>query len=286
MSVTLKDIKLSLERFGFCHGDKIMVHSSLSSFGWVEGGAETVIRALMELLGEDGTILMPSFNHGKPFEDSGAGFYDPYETPCTNGRIPDTFWRIDGVCRSLDPTHPFAAWGKNASTYTKNHHLTLTMGEDSPLGLIMRDDGYQINFGTTHRTTTAKHLAEMINRSPCLGYRTESYPVRLKDGRIVYHRTWGWREKACPLTDSGEYIELEMERTGLQKKGYIGKSLVTYFKIKDLVKVVLMILERGYKEDPPCKYCNIRPRKTKFTLQSDWKESNSIEQLKKEILNS
>ncbi len=195
MSVTLKDIKLSLERFGFCRGDRIMVHSSLSSFGWVEGGAETVIKALMELVGEEGTILMPSFNHGTPFESCGAGFYDPYETPCINGKIPDTFWRMDGVYRSLDPTHPFAAWGKDALRYTKHHHLTLTMGEDSPLGLIMRDGGYQINFGTTHSTTTAKHLAEMINRSPCLGYRTESYPVKLKDGKIVYHRTWGWREK-------------------------------------------------------------------------------------------
>lgn len=284
MSVTLEDIKSSLKSFGFRSGDKIMVHSSLSSFGWVEGGAETVIRALMELVGEKGTILMPSFNHGIPFEDSSVGFYDPCETPCVNGRIPDTFWRMDGVYRSLNPTHPFAAWGKDAERYIKNHHLTLTMGEDSPLGLIMRDGGYQINFGTTHSTTTAKHLAEMINRSPCLGYRTESYPVKLANGKIVYHRTWGWRQRACPLTDSGEYIEIEMESAKLQKKGYIGKSLVTYFKLKDLIKVVLMILERGYNGNPPCKYCNIRPRKTKFTCPSDWKEIDNIERIKNEIL--
>ncbi len=284
MSVTLEDIKSSLKSFGFRRGDRIMVHSSLSSFGWVEGGAETVIKALMDVVGNEGTILMPSFNHGAPFEDSSTGFYDPSQTPCTNGRIPDTFWRMEGVYRSLDPTHPFAAWGKDAERYTKNHHLTLTMGEDSPLGLIMRDDGYQINFGTTHATTTAKHLAEMINRSPCLGYRTESYPVKLSNGKIAYHRTWGWRESACPLTDSGKYIEIEMERAKLQKKGYIGKSLVTYFKLKDLIKIVLTILERGYDGNPPCRCCNIRPRKTKFTCPSDWKDMHDIEQIKKEIL--
>ena len=33
------------------------------------------------------------------------------------------------------------------------------------------------------------------------------------------HRTWGWRERGCPLTDSGEYIEIEIEKRKLQKKG-------------------------------------------------------------------
>ena len=179
MSITSKDIRSGLEKFGFGRGDRLMIHSSLSSFGWVEGGAETVIAALMDLVGPEGTILMPSFNHGAPFSAGKSGVYDPLETPCTNGRIPDTFWRIAGVHRSLNPTHAFAAWGRDAERYMRDHHLTLTMGEDSPLGLLTRDGGYQLNIGTAHHTTTAKHLAETMNRSPCLGYRTEAYPVRL-----------------------------------------------------------------------------------------------------------
>ena len=276
MSIKSEHIKTGLESFGFGLGDKIMLHSSLSSLGWVEGGAEAVINAFMELVGSEGTILTPSFNHGSIFYKSGSGIFDPLQTPCTNGRIPDTFWRMKGVYRSLNPTHSFAAWGKNAEKYTKNHHETLTMGEDSPLGLLTRDNGYQINLGTTHHTTTAKHLAETIKRSPCLGYRTEVYPVKLPDGDIVYHRTWGWRERSCPITDSGEYIEAEMERLKLQKKGYIGKSLVTYFKIKDLIKVVLNLLDNGYAGFPPCSQCAIRPQRTQFTKASDWSDEGKI----------
>jgi len=268
--IRLEDIKSSLEGFGFGNGSRIMVHSSLSSFGWVEGGAAAVIKALMKLVGPNGTILMPSFNHGAPFDSS--GIYDPLSTPCLNGRIPDTFWRMKGVYRSLNPTHPFAAWGKDAKRYTENHHLTLTMGEDSPLGLLARDDGYQINIGTTHGATTAKHLAETIKRVPCLGYRTEEYPVRLPYGNIVYHRTWGWRERACPLTDSGEYIETEMETLKLQKKGYIGRSTVTYFRLKDLLEAVTSILDDGYNGQPSCDNCRIRPRKVNSTCPSDWVE--------------
>ncbi|HGJ64927.1 TPA: AAC(3) family N-acetyltransferase [bacterium] len=272
MPITQEDIKAKLLVFGFRKGDRIMVHSSLRSFGHVVGGAEAVIKALIDVVGETGIIMMPSFNHGAPFSPNGSGIFDPKETPTTNGKIPDTFWRIKGVFRSLNPTHAFSAWGKDAERYTKDHHLTLTMGEESPLGMIALDGGYQINFGTTHGTTTAKHLAETINRSPCLGYRTEEYPVRLPDGSIAYHRTWGWRESACPITDSGEYIEIEMEKQKLQKKGYIGDALVTYFRLWNLIKVIFDMLDNGYAGFPPCSKCSIRPRAVAETRPSDWKE--------------
>jgi aminoglycoside N3'-acetyltransferase len=273
MKVSWKVIKTGIENFGLGRGSRIMVHSSLSSFGWVTGGAKAVINALMESVGTEGTILMPSFNHGAPFRKGGTGIYDPLKTRCTSGRIPDTFWRMGNVYRSLNPTHPFAAWGKDAERYTKNHHLTLTMGENSPLGLLARDDGYQINMGTTHHTTTAKHLAETVNRSPCLGYRTEEYPVKLPDGRLAYHRAWGWRERSCPLTESGEHIESEMERLKLQHKRYIGKSLATCFRLRDLLKAVLNLLEKGYLGFPPCSRCPIQPQKTAVTRDSDCKDA-------------
>ncbi len=157
--MTSQEIQLGLEELGLHRDMRIMVHSSLSSFGWVEGGAESVIHALLAVVGAEGTIMMPSFNHGAPFQQKGPGIYDPLQTPTTNGRIANTFWRMPGVFRSLNPTHPYAVWGADAERYTRHHHLTLTMGEDSPLGLLTRDDGYQLNLGTTHHTTTAKHFA-------------------------------------------------------------------------------------------------------------------------------
>ena len=273
MGVTSEDIRVGLEDFGLGSGDRIMVHSSLSSFGWVEGGAKAVIKALMDLVGTEGTILMPSFNHRAPFQEGGSGIFDSLKTPCENGRIPDTFWRMPNVRRSLNPTHPFAAWGKDSERYTKDHHNTLTMGENSPLDLIARDGGYQLNIGTTHNTTTAKHVAETINRAPCLGYRTEMYPVKLPDGRVVQHRSWSWREHACPIT-TGEHIEAGMERLNLQKKAYIGKSLVTCFKLRDLLKVVFNLINSGCAGFPPCSRCPIQPQKNNVTCPSDWSDEN------------
>jgi aminoglycoside N3'-acetyltransferase len=144
------------------------------------------------------------------------------------------------------------------------------MGEESPLGLLARAGGLQINLGTTHQTTTAKHVAEMMRRVPCLGQRTEGYPVRLPDGQVVEHRTWGWRAANCPLTESGELIEAEMQSRGGQRQAQIGAARVTVFRVQDLLEAVWSLLDHGSGPHPPCARCPIRPRHVAATRVSDW----------------
>ena len=134
--LTHSQIVAGLRELGLPAGAGVMVHSSLKSFGQVEGGARTVVEALMEVLTSQGTLLMPTFNHEAPFFEGGPGYYHPTETPTVNGAIPDFFWRMPGVRRSLDPTHPFAAWGQErASLY--------------PVPPPHADDGARVTAGST-----------------------------------------------------------------------------------------------------------------------------------------
>jgi len=114
-------------------------------------------------------------------QEGGPGYYHPGETPTTDGAIPDAFWRMPGVQRSLDPTHAFAAWGKDSLRYTRFHHRTLTMGPESPLGLLQRDGGYGLLLGVGYYANTFHHVVEMSTAAPCLGRRSEAYPVILPD---------------------------------------------------------------------------------------------------------
>jgi aminoglycoside 3-N-acetyltransferase len=60
----------------------LLVHSSLSSFGYVESGAETVINALMEAISDSGALLMPSFPSGSEYELARKGItFDVVTTP-------------------------------------------------------------------------------------------------------------------------------------------------------------------------------------------------------------
>jgi aminoglycoside 3-N-acetyltransferase len=268
-TVTGADIIAGLRELGLTPGAGVMVHSSLKSFGRVEGGARTVIAALMELITPAGTLVMPSFNHGRAFEEGQPGYYAPWETPTWNGAIPDLFWRMPEVLRSLAPTHAFAAWGKNARRYTVFHHRTLTMGPQSPLGLLWKDGGYGLLLGVGYGANTFHHVVETTVGAPCLGPRTEAYPVRLPDGRSVMGRTWGWREGTCPFTKVGQYHR-EMRARGLDRTRFIGNSRVTLFWLQDCFEIAARILENGADGCPSCSRCPIRPQRTSWTVPSDW----------------
>ena len=268
-----KEIIAGLQQLKNLPGARVMVHSSLRSFGQVEGGARTVISALMDVITPQGTLMMPSFNHATAFEDGAPGVYDPEETPTINGAIPDLFWRLPGVRRSLDPTHPIAAWGQDSLRYTQFHHRTLTMGLQSPLGMLYQDGGWGLLLGVGYGSNTFHHVVETALAAPCLGLRSEAYPVRLRDGKIVLGRTWGWREGACPFTDQSAYPEI-MEKLGLHQVEDIGSCRATFFKLKDCFDVIAELLQHGKDGVPGCHGCPIRPRRDKHTVEPDWDSQN------------
>ncbi len=262
----------SFRALGVSAGAGVMVHSSLRSFGQVKGGASTVALALMDAITSEGTLMMPSFNHGAPWEAGGAGVYDPRVTPTTNGAIPDAFWRMPGIFRSLDPTHPFAAWGKHAQRYTQFHHRTLTMGPVSPLGLMLQDDGYVLLLGVNYTSNTFHHCVETMLNVPCLGKRSEAYAVQLPDGRSVTGRTWGWRNAPCPFTDGNRYADVIQTR-GLHRQAQIGDCTATLFRMRDCFAVVADVLRNGRDGFPPCSGCSNRPRVVEQTVASDWDDA-------------
>lgn len=271
-TVTKADVIAGLRDLGLGPGVGLIVHSSLKSFGRVEGGAETVITALMEVITPAGTLVMPSFNHGAPFNPGGVGYFHPGETPTTTGLIPETFRRRADVYRSLDPTHAFAAWGKHARRYVEFHHRTLTMGAESPLGLLHADGGLGLLIGVGYSANTFHHVVETAMGVPCLGRRTEAYPVVLPDGGRVEGRTWGWRERPCPLTDAGGYGGL-MAARGLQKERTVGQSRLVFFCLADCYTTIAEILREGKDGHASCARCPTRPRRTRRTVPTDWDEA-------------
>jgi aminoglycoside N3'-acetyltransferase len=265
--VTRAEIAAALRGLGLTAGAGVMVHSSLKSFGRVEGGPPAVIAALMEVLTPEGTLLMPSFNHNAPFDEGGPGYYDPRETPTSNGAIPDAFWRMDGVLRSLDPTHPIAAWGKHARRYIEGHHRTLTMGPLSPLGLLAAEGGFGLLLGVGYGANTFHHVVEMSTGAPCLGQRSEAYPVHLPDGRVVLGRTWGWRRRSCPITDHTRYAPAMQD---VQRLAQIGGCTAMFFRLQDCYDVIAPMLRDGLGKYPPCNRCPVRPRRAAQTTAPDW----------------
>ena len=259
--VTKPDLINGLKQVGLTPGMNVMVHSSLSKFGYVKGGADTIIDALMEIITEQGTLLFPTFVHDTCHENN--EIFDVRSTPSTNGIIPNAFLKRDGVFRSNAPTHAFAAWGKNKEKYILNHENVDTMGEGSPLDLLMKDGGYCLLLGVNYHANTFHHCVEMLEGVHCIGIKTELFPMITRTGEEKQIYSWGWRERKCPINDDALYSS---KMSSIDSKVQIGDATVTLYKLPDGYKIIAQTMKQGIDGFPSCKDCPIMPRVIKYSV--------------------
>jgi aminoglycoside 3-N-acetyltransferase len=159
------DLVITLKSLGVTEGMKIMVHSSLSGIGYVEGGAETVIKALIDIIGFDGLILMPAppISATNIDKTNIVETFDVLNTKCTTGIICETFRKTHGVYRSLHPTHSVLAYGRQAEWVTSGHHVDKTpFGPNSPFARLLKLNGSILGLGLDVRWITFYHHFEDI----------------------------------------------------------------------------------------------------------------------------
>lgn len=167
--VSKEDILFSLDLMNIQKGDKLLVHSALSSIGHVDGGADTVIDALLESVGEEGTVVMSTL----------TGWFEPFDadrTPSTVGKISETFRQRENAFRSLHPVHSVAAIGKDAEYITAGHDKCETgCGPGSPYHKLKDLGGKVMLLGVDMDRNTIMHaLEEEIN---AVYLRTLDIPV-------------------------------------------------------------------------------------------------------------
>ena len=157
--ITRESLSRGFLAAGVRRGGVLLVHSSLSSFGRVDGGADTVIDALLDALGPDGTLCVPTLSY--LFVDADRPEFDVTQTPTNLGAIPNTFRQRPGVLRSLHPTHSVAALGPAAARITGDHWRdTSPVGPHSPFTALAALGGQVAFLGCGARCNTSIHGVE------------------------------------------------------------------------------------------------------------------------------
>jgi aminoglycoside 3-N-acetyltransferase len=249
--VTTADIAAGLRRLGLRRGDKVVVHSSLSSFGFVDGGAYAVLDALMEVVGQTGTLVFPTFNHGRYMP------FDRNASPSFNGRLTETFRHLPGVIRGNHPTHAYAVWGRDVSRYTRDNHRAITWGDTSPLGRLIADGGWVLLLGVGHVSSTAQHHAEVAHRVKCLGLDTLPSYILDDEGEKTATVGPSWRDGQCLYTH--QIHEARTRRLGAVRDTYIGGAHIQLFRGSQTLKAIGQLL-RGETGVDYCPTCERRPR--------------------------
>ncbi len=235
--VTTESIKKDLAEIGVKPGMVLIVHSSLSKIGWISGGPVAVILSLEDVLGPEGTLVMPTHSGdlSDPEEWSNPPVpqdwkeiirqtmpaFGPEITPTRGvGRIAESFRSQKDVLRSNHPHMSFAARGKFSSLIIENHSLDFGLGEESPLARIYELDGWILLLGVGHDSNTSLHLAE--HRSEFIGKKEikQGAPI-LKNGERQWVRIRDWQEHSEDFADLGKAYQ---KAGGTLLKGKIGMA--------------------------------------------------------------
>jgi len=153
-------------------GAHLVVHCSLSAFGNLEGGAAALCQALMQMVTDAGTLLMPAFTYAETlFPPRGRALPFQLGLPVSReiGTVPEAFRRLPGVVRSSHPTHSFAAWGRSAREVLSTQRDNNLLGPLKKLNLMQ---GHALMLGTRLHSATVLHLAEERAGVPYLERRT------------------------------------------------------------------------------------------------------------------
>jgi len=184
--LTKENLVQDLKNLGVKSGDHLYIHTALKSIGDIDGGAETLIDALLTAVGEQGTIAVPT--HTCSFEDAPFGTtpYDKTKTDGILGVFPNILWKHPQAKRSGHGSHSTAAIGKLAEYLTENHDPTHALGENSPLYRLYKSGGKILLLGVGMNRVTILHMAESMAKVPYV--------------KLPYNASWGFDV----LVNSGE----------------------------------------------------------------------------------
>jgi aminoglycoside 3-N-acetyltransferase len=212
-----------LRRLGLAEGDLVCVHSSLSGVGYLVRGADTVIDALLAVVGERGTVMMPTFCGGDStyrYVSAGPPPFDPEGSPITTGALPDRFRRCLGVRRSLHPTHSVAARGPLAERLIAGHERSATpFGDGTPYARLEELGGKVLLLNSNANSLMHRAQEEMDWPNHYRPGRV-ALQVLAPDGQRTVHtavHSPGYCHKvALPGREEGELRLLHMPWYGLQ----------------------------------------------------------------------
>lgn len=226
------------KKIGLREGMILEVHSSLSSFGHIDGGAETVIDALISCVGESGSIFMPALRLSPPLElsrkDKDMGITTkikilPEDAPRTDmGIIADTFrQRCDVVTgEGVIRTSGWGAHGEQAAL--------------CGLDYAIRNGGKALLLGVDIYKLTAMHYMEDI-----LPQRIGEIFAPTAEAEKIYPSDKWFIECGEPPVKPWYTIQNMAYDKGIIKDGYIGKCKYMFFDIWNVVSIYRKELEEN-----------------------------------------
>jgi aminoglycoside 3-N-acetyltransferase len=256
--ITVDRLVADMRELGVEAGDTLLVHASLSALGWVAGGPVAVVDALLDAVGDSGTLVCPTHStdvsdpadwQNPPVPDDWEATiretmpaYRPAVTPTrAMGAIPETFRNYPEAVRSRHPAHSFAALGPDAEFVVSDHSYDYSLGEGSPLARLYDLDASVLLLGVGHERNTSLHLAE-YRADLDVPETTQGGPI-LRDGERVWAE---FEDREIDDEDFGTLgTDFEADRPAAVRQGEVGVGDAMLVDQRELVDYAVGWFERN-----------------------------------------
>ena len=246
MPATVPSLADDLRQLGVSLGDVVLVHTSLSRLGWIVGGAQAMVEALLCAVGPQGTVVMPAHsglsdpagwrNPPVPTEwldtiRASMPLFDPALTPTRAvGQVVECFRGHPRAVRGNHPTVSFVAVGPDAAAIVEPHPLSPALGEGSPLARLYDLTAKVLLLGVDHANDTSLHLAEY--RAVWDGKHDESHGAA-----VLVNRERRWVTYDDLAIDSSDFAAIgeDFAETGAEVKGTIGEGIGRLCGVREIV---------------------------------------------------
>ena len=253
-----------------------MAHCRLSALGHVVGGAETVVRALLDALEPGGTLVAYTGWQDAPPDDLDAldegtrrayldeqPAYDPRVALSRrdHGRVPEAIRTWPGALHSGHPEAGVAAVGPLAGEITASHPRDDAYGAGTPYARLVELGGQVAMLGAPLETVTLVHHAEAVASVPDKRRVVYRYPIFEGEERVW----WTFSdidtskgalpyERLIGEEDYIEYIARSALEAGCGRSGLAGEGTAHLFEARPLVEHAVAWIEQNFPseaaEDP------------------------------------
>ena len=238
-----EQIAEALQTLGLGAGHIVFVHSSLSSIGYVEDGADAVVDAFLDVLGSTGTLVVPTFtfSHGGKLNP----VFDPIRDPSEMGRITEVTRTRPGARRSHHLLHSVAALGPHAENITAVHGAS-AWAADGPFWKLHELDAHILMLGVPYLRCTFFHVIEQLVQVRYRQWRQVDAWVQEPDGRKRPLPALAYSPRPGFVGNDFNKLGSILEEHGLAQVGAVGNAVARRFRAREALEVGLA----EYRKDP------------------------------------
>lgn len=263
-----------LKNLGIQQGDTLLVHSSMKAIGEVDGGADTVLDALIEAVcgnaercsdenveksdngsndvNNAGMLVLPT--HTWAFMTNEHSVYDAETEPACVGILPNLFMKRKGVVRSLHPTHSVAAYCRQKSKaegyVSGEEHFNTPCSRHGCYGKLYDLDAKILLLGVGLNRNTYMHgVEEWFGIKERLTEETLSLSIKMKDESgndvlcpVSMHKHF--KPNNISISENYERMRQEFIEKGALVEGEIGEALCSCMSARKVADITTEVLKK------------------------------------------